>query len=58
MEAITESKYGVYRLDIYNSPGWFILNTYNNLKDALIYCDMLNQDTDLIHKVFEVDNDG
>ena len=47
--------YGVYRLDIRTKPGWFLMNTYNNLKDAWLYCDMLNADTGLVHSVFEME---
>lgn len=46
-------KYGVYRLDIYHAPGWFLIQSYDTFKDADIYCTMLNQDTGMIHKVFE-----
>lgn len=44
--------FGVYRLDIYNRPGWFLMNTYADERDADIYCDMLNRDTNIIHRVF------
>lgn len=46
-------KWGVYRLDIYNRPGWFLIQLYDNYVDADIYCLMLNQDTGIIHKVFQ-----
>lgn len=52
------SKYGVYRLDIYNAPGWFRIKTYEDLRDAEIYCDMLNTDTNMIHRVFEEEDNG
>ena len=52
-----ECKYGVYRLDIYNSPGWFLARQYDSLDDAEIYCTMLIQDTGEVYKVFEVDNE-
>ena len=45
-------KYVVARLDIYYAPGWFDLQTYDNERDALIYCDMMNTDTNMIHRVF------
>lgn len=48
-------KYGVYRLDIHKPPGWFLLRSYDNVDDAIIYCTMLNQDTTMFHKVFEYD---
>lgn len=48
-------KYVVARLDIYHSPGWFDLQTYDNERDAVIYCDMLNTDTSMIHRVFIVE---
>jgi len=48
-------RYVVARLDIYRSPGWFDIQTYDNYQDARIYCDMLNSDTNMIHRVFEVD---
>jgi hypothetical protein len=44
--------FGVYRLDIYHAPGWFLMNTYADERDADIYCDMLNSDTNMIHRVF------
>lgn len=55
MEESNGAKWGVYRLDIYKAPGWFLMQSYDNLRDAEIYCTMLNQDTGLIHKVFEDD---
>lgn len=51
------NKYGVYRLDIHRPPGWFVLQTYNNERDAQIYCDMLNQDTNMVHRVFMEDGE-
>lgn len=57
MELHMESKWGVYRLDIYNAPGWFLIQAYVDEQDADIYCHMLNLDTGLVHKVFEVDNE-
>ena len=50
-------RYGVYRLDIRTRPGWFKMSTYDNERDALIYCDMLNTDTGLVHRVFEENED-
>jgi hypothetical protein len=47
--------FGVYRLDIYHAPGWFLMQTYNNIQDAIIYCDMMNTDTSIVHRVFEED---
>lgn len=47
-----KNKYGVYRLDIRTSPGWFLLQSYDNEQSAQIYCDMLNQDTNMVHRVF------
>lgn len=55
MEGSSEAKYGVYRLDIYKAPGWFLMRSYDRVEDAEIYCTMLNQDTELVHKVFEHD---
>jgi len=52
-----ECKYGVYRLDINRAPGWFLMQSYDNEKDADLYCLMLTQDTGMVHRVFEVDND-
>lgn len=46
------NRYGVYRLDIHRPPGWFVLQTYDNEQDAQIYCDMLNRDTSMVHRVF------
>lgn len=46
-------KYGVYRLDIRTRPGWFLMQSYDNYRDAFIYCDMMNTDTNMVHKVFE-----
>jgi hypothetical protein len=51
-------KYGVYRLDIYTRPGWFLINSYDNVSDAILYCDMLNKDTEIPHMVFEMDEHG
>jgi hypothetical protein len=48
-----EQKWGVYRLDIRTKPGWFRMNTYTDLRSALIYCEMLNTDTNMVHAVFE-----
>jgi hypothetical protein len=48
-------KWGVYRLDIYHKPGWMLMQSYDNLRDAWIYADMLNTDTNLVHAVFEED---
>lgn len=48
----TSLKYVVARLDIYHAPGWFDMQTYDNEKDANIYCDMMNNDTNMIHRVF------
>lgn len=49
----------VARLNIYKSPGWFDIQSFDNVHDADIYCLMLNQDTDMIHKVFlEDDSDA
>lgn len=49
----------VARLNIYKSPGWFDIQSFDNVRDADIYCLMLNQDTDMIHKVFlEDDSDA
>lgn len=45
-------KYGVFRLDIYHKPGWFRVQVFDNERDADIYCDMLNLDTNMIHSVF------
>jgi hypothetical protein len=45
-------KYGVFRLDIHKKPGWFLVKSYNNENDADIYCDMLNLDTNMIHRVY------
>lgn len=50
-------KWGVYRLNINQPPGWMLMQEYTNKQDALIYCDMLNSDTGMVHKVFEVDDD-
>jgi hypothetical protein len=50
--------FGVYRLDIYHAPGWFLMNTYADERDADIYCDMLNRDTGLVHRVFEEENNN
>jgi hypothetical protein len=47
-----EKIYGVFRLDIYHKPGWFLIQSYNNQLDADIYCDMLNLDTNMVHRVF------
>lgn len=57
MDATTEFKYGVYRLDIHKAPGWFLVQGYTDVRDADIYCAMLNQDTGMIHRVFEVDDE-
>lgn len=46
-------KYGVYRLDIHTKPGWFLMHSYDNERDAYIYCDMMNTDTNMVHRVFE-----
>ena len=51
-------KYGVFRLDTYSKPGWFLMNKYDNLRDAVIYADMLNTDTGLRHAVFELEESG
>jgi hypothetical protein len=51
-------RYGVYRLDVYRAPGWFLVQSYTDLRDAEIYCDMLNTDTNMVHKVFEEDSDS
>lgn len=50
-----KNKYFVARLNIYKSPGWFDIQSFDNLRDADIYCLMLNQDTDMIHRVFMED---
>lgn len=50
-------RYIVCRLDIRTRPGWFRMQSYDNERDALIYCDMLNTDTNMVHKVFEEDED-
>lgn len=50
-----KNRYGVYRLDIRTPPGWFVLQTYDNEQDANIYCDMLNNDTNMVHRVFMED---
>jgi hypothetical protein len=52
-----DRKYGVYRLDINKAPGWFLMQYYDNVKDADLYCLMLTQDTGMVHKVFEEDED-
>lgn len=57
MEVTTGFKYGVYRLDIHKAPGWFLIQWYNDVRDADIYCAMLNQDTGMVHRVFEVDDE-
>lgn len=44
--------YGVFRLDIHNKPGWFLIQSYKDENDAVIHCDMLNQDTNMYHEVF------
>ena len=49
---VETNKFVVARLDIYNAPGLFDLQTYDNERDALIYCDMMNTDTNMIHRVF------
>lgn len=49
--------YIVCRLDIRTKPGWFRMSTHDNERDALIYCDMLNTDTGLVHAVFEEDRE-
>jgi hypothetical protein len=51
-------KYGVFRLDIYHKPGWFLMQTYENERDADIYCDMMNLDTNIIHRVFIFEDDN
>lgn len=48
-------KYGVFRLDIRTRPGWFLMQYYDNERDAHIYCDMLTTDTKMVHAVFEED---
>jgi hypothetical protein len=48
-------KYVVARLDIYHAPGWFDLQSYDNERDADIYCDMMNTDTNMVHRVFIVE---
>lgn len=57
MEGSSEAKYGVYRLDINRAPGWFLVQSYKDVRDADIYCDMLNQGTGMVHRVFEVDDE-
>lgn len=52
---IPKRKFVVARLDIHRAPGWFDVNTYDNEQDAEIYCDMLNQDTNMVHRVFVED---
>ena len=52
MECNSEAKWGVYRLDINKAPGWLLMQSYSNEKDANLYCLMLNQDTGLVHRVF------
>ena len=51
----SETIYGVFRLDIYHKPGWFLMNSYKEEQDADIYCDMLNADTNMVHRVFIID---
>lgn len=65
MEQVTPDeekiKYGVFRLDIRTPPGWFLMNSYNNQRDADIYCDMMNLDTNMVHRVFifeDISNDS
>lgn len=48
----SKKKYGVFRLDIHKKPGWFRVQVFDNENDADIYCTMLNQDTNLIHRVY------
>lgn len=50
-------KFGVFRLNIHQSPGWFLVHEYDNEKDAIIYCDMLNEDTTMHHCVFHYEKD-
>lgn len=50
-------RYGVYRLDIHTRPGWFRMQSYENFRDAFIYCDMMNTDTNMVHAIFEEDED-
>lgn len=47
-----KQKFVVARLDIYHAPGWFTMQEYDNYQDAYIYCDMLNNDTNMVHRVF------
>lgn len=54
-KSVETNKFVVARLDIYNAPGWFDLQTYDNERDADIYCDMMNTDTNMIHRVFIVE---
>ncbi len=56
-EKVESLKYEVCRLDIRTPPGWFRMHIYNNERDALIYCDMMNTDTNMVHRVFEVSDD-
>lgn len=48
-------KWGVFRLDIRTKPGWLLMNKYDDLKSAWIYCEMLKTDTRLVHAVFEME---
>jgi hypothetical protein len=50
-------KFGIFRLDIRNSPGWFLVKEYDNEKDAEIYCEILNEDTNMCHYVFFYEKD-
>lgn len=54
---VETNKFVVARLDIHTAPGWFDVKTYDNFQDADIYCTMLNQDTNMIHRVFIVDEE-
>jgi hypothetical protein len=49
--------FGVYRLDIYHRPGWMLMHTCAEETDADIYCDMLNSDTNMVHRVFIYEKD-
>lgn len=51
-------RWGVFRLDIYHKPGWMLMNKYDDLKSAWIYCEMLKTDTGLVHAVFEMEDDS
>lgn len=54
-KCVETNKFVVARLDIHRAPGWFDIQVYDNERDAEIYCDMLNSDTNIIHRVFIVE---